>query len=311
MRTRPGVFSFARRSDNALSLRVVHRCAEIGSTHHHNVTVAKLYAEDTIVPVLRVVVDPVGVIERPGEAVVGTTRRAAVLPQIHHIGSPVAVGDVHEPRACRSAGHAIERVAQLKRLAESWAALQTIESLGAAINLGVSFQIRPENRFGRVVIRQRWIRIADAIVERCPVRTICLQRREATIIVDRIVLSRQAKLLHVVGALSSGRGLAHFLHRRQQKRDDDGDDGYDNQQFNERNSRSLSGRGHLDLHLVIAAYRREKQHGTDYSPQSHPIRTSESVGSLNQQEGPHKRAWVGTSPQSNVYTLTRCRSKRL
>ena len=49
-----------------------------------------------------------------------------------------------------------------------------------------------------------------------------------------VIVAGEADLLEVVGALDTGRGVADFLHGRQQHRDQDGDDGDDHQQFDQR-----------------------------------------------------------------------------
>jgi hypothetical protein len=49
---------------------------------------------------------------------------------------------------------------------------------------------------------------------------------------------RDGKLLQVVAALHASGGLANLLHGRQQKPDQDGDDGDDHKQFDESESRA-------------------------------------------------------------------------
>ncbi len=49
-----------------------------------------------------------------------------------------------------------------------------------------------------------------------------------------IIMGCQAELLQIVGALGSVGGLADFLHRWQQESDQDGDNGDDDQELDER-----------------------------------------------------------------------------
>jgi len=48
------------------------------------------------------------------------------------------------------------------------------------------------------------------------------------------VVQRQAELLEVVAALHAGGGFAHLLDRGQEQADEDGDDGDDHQQLDQR-----------------------------------------------------------------------------
>jgi hypothetical protein len=54
-------------------------------------------------------------------------------------------------------------------------------------------------------------------------------------------MKRQRELFEIVGALGAGRGLANLLHRGNQEADQDGDDGDDDQQLNQREAVSAHG----------------------------------------------------------------------
>src|SRR5262249_18700978 len=49
-----------------------------------------------------------------------------------------------------------------------------------------------------------------------------------------VVVAGQGELLEVVGTTHAGGGLAHLLHRRQQQPDEDGNDGDDDQELDQR-----------------------------------------------------------------------------
>jgi hypothetical protein len=54
-----------------------------------------------------------------------------------------------------------------------------------------------------------------------------------------IILSGQAELLQVIGAVDPIAGLAHLLHRWHKETDQDGDNGDDDQQFDKGKAVSL------------------------------------------------------------------------
>jgi hypothetical protein len=58
-------------------------------------------------------------------------------------------------------------------------------------------------------------------------------------------MQRDANLLQVVQALGAGRGVAHFLHGRDQKRNQDRDDGNHHEELDEREC--LAGHGWTPL----------------------------------------------------------------
>ena len=62
-----------------------------------------------------------------------------------------------------------------------------------------------------------------------------------TIVDIVIVLCRNTHLLQIIAALTAAGSFAGSLHGRQEKRNQDGDDGDHHQQFNERKSPAQSG----------------------------------------------------------------------
>src|ERR1022692_3851105 len=60
-----------------------------------------------------------------------------------------------------------------------------------------------------------------------------------------IAMGGQAPLFHVVDALGPRRRLTHFLDGRHQERNEDGNDGDDNEQLDQRKGRSLARHGGL------------------------------------------------------------------
>src|SRR5262249_43171834 len=67
----------------------------------------------------------------------------------------------------------------------------------------------------------------------CGIDTVLVAHRELFVSV-MVVVQGQSNLLHVVDALGAGSGLAHLLDGRNEKGDEDSDDGDDNEQFDQR-----------------------------------------------------------------------------
>src|SRR5207237_5053300 len=62
-----------------------------------------------------------------------------------------------------------------------------------------------------------------------------------------VVVAGQGDLLEVVGALHAGGGLADLLHRRHQQADENGDDGDDHEEFDQRKTGPGPKRAHGNL----------------------------------------------------------------
>src|SRR5262249_14568157 len=73
-----------------------------------------------------------------------------------------------------------------------------------------------------------------------------------------VIVDRHANLLEVVSTSATGGGLADFLDRRQQERDEDADNGNHHQQFDEGKPATLPGnhdpspRTHQEIKIVLA-----------------------------------------------------------
>ena len=105
-------------------------------------------------------------------------------------------------------------------------------------DLLIPFQVRPEDRPGRIEVQQWNIGIADAIIERPPVGPVLVAQRQGVAVIEGIHMGRDAELLQIVRALGPSRGLPDLLHRRQKQADQYGDDRDHHEQFHKRECRT-------------------------------------------------------------------------